>query len=154
MSEIREADVLVGGLGAVGASIVRGLDRLGCSVIGIDRYRPPHEMGSSHGLARITREFVGEGAEYVPLVRRSHEIWDELERRGARLRERTGLLYLSRRDGAAPRHHAADFLEATRTVARAGFKPGAVASTVSVPAPASARTSAWASPMRCSMPFE
>lgn len=119
MSDIREADVLVGGLGAVGAGIVRGLDRLGCNVIGIDRYRPPHEMGSSHGLTRITREFVGEGAEYAPLVRRSHEIWDALERRGARLRERTGLLYLSRRDGAAPRHHAADFLEATRTVARA-----------------------------------
>ena len=119
MSEIREADVLVGGLGAVGAGIVRGLDRLGCSVIGIDRYRPPHEMGSSHGLARITREFVGEGAEYAPLVRRSHEIWAEMEARGARLRERTGLVYLSRKGRGARRHHADDFIAATLEVAQA-----------------------------------
>lgn len=119
MSDVRETDVVVGGLGAVGTGVLSALDRRGARVIGIDRYRPPHDMGSSHGLSRITREFVGEGAAYVPLVRRSHEIWDELQRRGARLRERTGLLYLSRRGGGARRHHADDFVEATRAVARA-----------------------------------
>ena len=116
---MKEADVIVGGLGAVGAGILRSLDRRGARVIGIDRYRPPHEMGSSHGQTRITREFVGEGPEYVPLVRRSHEIWAELERGGARLRERTGLVYLARRGGIAQRHHTNDFIAATCEVARA-----------------------------------
>jgi sarcosine oxidase len=119
LQKVSEVDVIVAGLGAVGTGILRGLDRLGARTIGIDRHRPPHEMGSSHGFARITREFVGEGAEYVPLVRRSHEIWAELEARGARLRERTGLVYLAREGGGARRHHAEDFVDATRAVARA-----------------------------------
>ena len=121
MRELTEADVIVGGLGAVGTGILRGLDRRGARVIGIDRYRPPHEMGSSHGHARITREFVGEGTEYAPLVRRSHAIWAELEAKGARRRERTGLVYLAREGGGAKRHQADDFVDATRAVARAYF---------------------------------
>lgn len=51
----------------------------GASVIGIDRFAPPHPYGSTHGDTRITRIAIGEGSEYVPLVRRSHELWRELE---------------------------------------------------------------------------
>ena len=67
------------GLGAVGSALVWQLARRGVRVVGLDRHEPPHEQGSSHGRARITRLAVGEGAEYVPLVRRSHELWRELE---------------------------------------------------------------------------
>src|SRR5579884_57547 len=71
-------EVIVVGLGAVGAAVSWQLERRGVSVIGFDRYTPPHERGSTHGESRITRLAVGEGEEYVPLVRRSHELWKEI----------------------------------------------------------------------------
>ncbi|WP_293902925.1 N-methyl-L-tryptophan oxidase [Phenylobacterium sp.] len=113
MDRVIETDVIVAGLGAVGAAIAYQLSRRGVDFVGIDRWAPPHESGSSHGQSRITREFVGEGPEYVPLVRRSHEIWADLEAKGHRLRERTGLLYLARKGGMARRHGAEDFIRAT-----------------------------------------
>jgi len=67
------------GLGAVGSATAWQLAQRGARVPGIDRHTPPHTMGSSHGHSRITRLAVGEGAEYVPLARRSHSLWRELE---------------------------------------------------------------------------
>jgi sarcosine oxidase len=72
-------DVIVVGLGAVGSAAAWQLARRGARVIGLDRFAPPHDRGSSHGLTRVTREAVGEGEAYAPLVRRSHAIWRELE---------------------------------------------------------------------------
>ena len=37
-------------------------------------------MGSSHGLTRIIRLAYYEDPSYVPLLRRSYQLWDELER--------------------------------------------------------------------------
>ena len=48
-------------------------------MLGIDRYDPPHQFGSSHAESRITRLAVGEGEQYLPFVARSHELWRELE---------------------------------------------------------------------------
>lgn len=73
------AEVAVVGLGAMGAATLYQLARRGVDAVGIDRFAPPHALGSTHGETRITREAVGEGADYVPLVRRSHAIWRELE---------------------------------------------------------------------------
>lgn len=73
------ADVVVVGLGAYGAATLYQLAKAGVSAIGIDRFAPPHDRGSSHGDTRITRAGVGEGAAYTPLVARSHQIWRELE---------------------------------------------------------------------------
>ena len=75
-------DVVVAGLGAMGSAAAYQLAKAGVSVLGLDRYHPPHALGSTHGDTRITRVAVGEGLEYVPLVRRSHEIWREIEQRG------------------------------------------------------------------------
>ncbi len=74
-----KADVIVVGLGAMGSAAAWQLARRGVRVLGIDRHAPPHDRGSSHGLTRVTREAVGEGAAYAPLVRRSHAIWREIE---------------------------------------------------------------------------
>ena len=93
-------DVIVLGLGAMGSATVYQLSRLGVSVLGLDQYTPPHAFGSTHGDTRITRLAVGEGMEYVPLVRRSHAIWRELEREsGASLLTQCGGLLLSVADG-------------------------------------------------------
>jgi sarcosine oxidase len=42
-------EVIVVGLGAVGSAATWHLARLGTKVLGIDRYKPPHEFGSSGG---------------------------------------------------------------------------------------------------------
>ena len=111
-------DIVVVGLGAVGVAIAYQLSRRGARFIGIDRQAPPHALGSSHGETRITREFVGEGPAYVPLVKRSHAIWADLEGQGHALRERTGVLYLSRKGLDARRHGAANFTDRTLEAAR------------------------------------
>jgi len=76
---MNQFDVVVIGLGAVGSAALYQLSGTGKNVLGIDRFDPPHTMGSSHGETRITRLAVGEGSEYVNLARRSHEIWKDLE---------------------------------------------------------------------------
>ncbi len=106
-------DVAVVGLGAMGAATLYQLARRGLSVVGIDRHQPPHEHGSSHGETRITRQAVGEGADYVPLVTRSHAIWRELEQAtGMSLFVQCGGLVVGRLDGGPN-----GFLRATVDVA-------------------------------------
>ena len=116
---MQSADVVVVGLGAMGSATVYQLARRGARVIGIDRFTPPHDRGSSHGESRITRQAVGEGEEYVPLVRRSHEIWRELEAEtGERLLLPVGALLLGREGGPAQHHGREDFVRRTIAVAR------------------------------------
>ena len=89
-------DVIVIGLGAMGAATLYQLAKRGVRVAGVDRYAPPHDQGSSHGDTRITRQAVGEGAAYVPLVLNSQRIWRELEAQsGEALFEACGMLMLS-----------------------------------------------------------
>ncbi len=77
---MKRFETIVLGLGAMGSATAWQLARRGNSVLGIDRFTPPHEHGSTHGDTRITRLAIGEGAQYTPLAMRSHEIWRELER--------------------------------------------------------------------------
>ncbi len=49
-------DVIVVGLGAMGSAAACHLARRGQRVLGLDRFSPPHTMGSSHGRTRIIRE--------------------------------------------------------------------------------------------------
>lgn len=105
------ADVIVVGLGAMGSATCWQLAARGVDVIGVDRHRPPHPYGSSHGETRITRLAIGEGPEYVPLVRRSHELWPMIESEtNTHLVTQTGGLVIGPPAGA--------FLEQTRAVAR------------------------------------
>ena len=88
-------------------------------MVGIDRFAPPHQRGSSHGESRITRQAIGEGEEYVPFVLRSHEIWRELEGdTGEALLSTVGGLFLSRQNGTALHHGQADFVGRTIAAAR------------------------------------
>lgn len=104
------ADVIVVGLGAMGSAVTLRLARRGLGVIGLDQFEPPHDRGSSHGDTRITRLAIGEGPDFVPLVRRSHELWRDLEREsGTTLLHQTGGLVLGE-----PGH---PFLDETRAAA-------------------------------------
>jgi sarcosine oxidase len=84
-------DVVVCGLGAMGSAALRALSRRGLRVLGLDRFAPPHDLGSSHGLCRIIREAYFEHPAYVPLIQRAYLLWEELEREtGRTLRLETG----------------------------------------------------------------
>ena len=113
------ADVIVVGLGAMGSASLYQLARRGARVIGLDRFRPPHDQGSSHGESRITRQAIGEGPEYVPFVLRSHEIWRELEAEtGDGLLFQVGGLLLARDSGSVRHHGQGNFVARTIEVAR------------------------------------
>lgn len=112
-----DTEVIVVGLGVAGASAIYALARRGIAAVGIEARRPGHQFGSSHGGSRITRTAVGEGAAYVPLVRRSDEIWAALAAEGHDLRRPTGVLYLGPAQGGASLHGAVDFMRATEAVA-------------------------------------
>src|SRR5688572_13692565 len=73
-------DVIVVVLGAMGSAAAFHLARAGQRVLGIDRLTPPHQLGSSHGESRIIREAYFEHPSYVPLVQRSYQLSEELER--------------------------------------------------------------------------
>ena len=78
-------DVIVVGLGAFGSAATYQLAKRGAKVLGIDRFSPPHPLGSTHGETRITRMAIGEGAEYSPLALRSRLLWRQIEKENAKL---------------------------------------------------------------------
>lgn len=93
-------DVIIVGLGAMGSAAAHHLAKSGRRVLGIDRFRPPHDSGSSHGRTRIIREAYYENPLYVPLLRRAYELWEELEKRsGRQLMLKTGGLMIGLPDG-------------------------------------------------------
>ncbi len=73
-------DVILAGLGAMGSATAFHLaDRKGLRVLALDRHRPPHPLGSTHGGTRIIRETSFEHPRYVPLVRRAYACWRRIE---------------------------------------------------------------------------
>jgi sarcosine oxidase len=97
---VARADVVIVGLGAMGSAITRALAQRGQRVVGLDRFSPPHGLGSSHGRTRIIREAYFEHPAYVPLVQRAYELWAELEAESGRtLLRRTGGLMAGPTDG-------------------------------------------------------
>ncbi len=104
----------------MGSATAYQLAKRGVRVLGLDRASPPHQLGSTHGDTRITREATGEGLAYVPLARRSHQLWREVEgETGVDLLTTNGLLVIAS-PGVHTRHHGkTHFLETTIAAADA-----------------------------------
>ena len=86
-------DCIVAGVGGAGSAALYHLAGRGGKILGLDRFQPGHDRGSSHGDTRIIRMAYFEHPGYVPLLKRAHHLWDKLEeRRGEKLRFETGLL--------------------------------------------------------------
>lgn len=72
--------VIVIGAGSMGMATGFYLGKKGIDTLLIDAYDPPHGNGSHHGETRLIRHASGEGSQYVPLVLRAQELWNELEK--------------------------------------------------------------------------
>jgi sarcosine oxidase len=93
-------DAIVLGAGGIGSAALSALARRGARVLGIERFGPAHDRGSSHGRTRMIRQAYFEYPDYVPLVLRSYGLWRELAaRRGEQLFFETGLLEVGPADG-------------------------------------------------------
>ena len=93
-------DVIVLGAGGVGNAALYELARRGVRAVGIDRYSPPHDRGSSHGQTRVIRQAYFEHTDYVPLLKASYRLWRDLEAAtGRSLFHEVGLLEVGPADG-------------------------------------------------------
>jgi sarcosine oxidase len=103
--------VIVVGLGAVGSATALHLARAGAEVVGIDRWHPPHAMGSTHGGSRVTRATAWEGPQYPPLVARAQTLWRALAAEtGAKYFDRCGGLFI----GLPDEYHITGTLRSAR----------------------------------------
>ena len=86
-------DTIVVGAGSMGMAAGWFLAKAGQKVLLLDPGDPPHDRGAHHGETRLIRHAYGEGAAYVPLALRAHELWFELEKEsGVAVFERTGII--------------------------------------------------------------
>ncbi len=92
---MNDYDVIVAGIGAMGSAALDHLARRGARVLGIDPFESPHGHGSSGGDSRLIRKAYFEHPDYVPLLERAYQGWQELETdTGAALLFRTGIAYV------------------------------------------------------------
>lgn len=88
-------DVIVVGLGGMGSAAAYHLARRGQRVLGLEKYTPAHDRGSSHGGSRIIRQSYFEDPAYVPLLLRAYELWQELaDATGLEVYRMTGGLFV------------------------------------------------------------
>ncbi len=72
-------DCIVLGTGGVGSAALYHLARRGVRVLGLDQFPPGHDHGSSHGDSRIIRLAYFEHPDYVPLLHRAFDLWQQLQ---------------------------------------------------------------------------
>ncbi|HTW94122.1 MAG TPA: FAD-dependent oxidoreductase, partial [Tepidisphaeraceae bacterium] len=71
-------DVIVVGVGSMGAATCFQLAKRGVGVLGLERFDIPNAMGSAAGFSRMIRLAYFEHPGYVPVLRRSYKLWEEL----------------------------------------------------------------------------
>lgn len=108
---VEKYDVVVMGCGGFGAAAMFHLARRGLKVIGIDRFHPPHDRGSSHGDTRIIRKAYFEHPNYVPLLHRAWDLWEELA-------EESQQLLIERRDLLMSGLPGSEVISGARSAAR------------------------------------
>jgi sarcosine oxidase len=62
-------DVIVAGLGGMGSATAYHLAGRGRRVLGLERFTPAHDKGSSHGQSRIIRQAYFEDPDEVDFIR-------------------------------------------------------------------------------------
>ncbi len=86
-------DVIVLGVGGMGSATCFHLAKRGVKVLGLEQFSIGHQYGSSHGETRAIRRAYFEHPNYIPLLNRAYELWDELaELSGKHIFVRNGLV--------------------------------------------------------------
>lgn len=100
------------GLGAIGAQVLWSLSkRAGIEVHGFESGYIGHPLAGAGGEGRLFRNLELTTMGYMPIVKRSNELWEELELKGGRqLRRKVGTLLL----GAATDMQIEHALQAAR----------------------------------------
>ena len=92
-------DVIVIGVGSMGAAACWYLAKRGYKVLGIEQFDIPHEHGAHAGQSRIIRKAYFEHSDYVPLLERAYHNWQELETAtSSQVYYKTGLFYFGNPD--------------------------------------------------------
>lgn len=94
-------DVAIIGAGTMGMAAGAFLAQQNVKTVLIDAFDPPHIHGSHHGDTRLIRHAYGEGRQYVTLVKRAQQLWEELEQQtGFNIFEKTGVVGLGPQDSS------------------------------------------------------
>ncbi len=89
-------DVIVVGLGTMGAAAAWQLSRRGYRVLGLEQFGAAHREGSHSGQTRLVRKAYFEHPDYVPLLEMAYREWLVLEAdTGSPHYFETGLLYMA-----------------------------------------------------------
>jgi sarcosine oxidase len=95
---MERCDILIVGLGIMGAAATWRASLLGARVLAIEKGGPTHRKGSSHGSTRIFRKAYWEGERYLKLLSLSDRGWRELQRAtNTQLIVQTGGLFIGSR---------------------------------------------------------
>ena len=77
----------------MGSATCYYLSKRGYKVLGLEQFDISHEFGSHAGQSRIIRKAYFEHPDYVPLLERAYENWEQLENEtGEQLYFKTGLV--------------------------------------------------------------
>jgi sarcosine oxidase len=83
----------------MGSAILATCARRGKAVIGLEQFKRGHDFGASSGKTRMIRKAYFEDPAYVPLLRRTYELWRELEREtNEEILRITGVLMVGREE--------------------------------------------------------
>jgi sarcosine oxidase len=86
----------------MGSAAALELARRKATVVGFDRLRPPHSVGSHGGGTRVFRAGYAESPAYVPLVQRARGMWESMSQEfGTKLLTPSGLLTMGLERSAA-----------------------------------------------------
>ena len=72
-------DVIVVGIGSMGAAACLHLAKRGTKVLGIDSQPVPNTHSSYNGNTRVIRLTYQEHPDYVPLLKEAYRLWGEIE---------------------------------------------------------------------------
>jgi sarcosine oxidase len=81
----------------MGAAACCHLAKRGVRVVGFEQFGRGHQFGSSHGHSRVVRQAYHEHPDYVPLLKRSFELWAAMP---ADILHRCGALFVGAPDSA------------------------------------------------------
>lgn len=97
MSAKNQFDLIIVGVGSMGAATAYYLSKQGLKVLGIEQFDIVHERGSHGGQSRIIRKAYFEHPDYVPLMHKAYENWKQIESESnTKLYTETGIVYFGK----------------------------------------------------------